>query len=81
MSATSTLLINPPIGEDTMHPKFDPIVIPDTNLYDYLEGKLTTKPDYGYDTELTGTITSREVEARVAELENRKAANKRIRPR
>lgn len=61
--------------------KFASSVIPDDELAEYLSGKLTTKPDYGYSTEAETTITSREVAAREAEEKNRKASNKSANPK
>jgi hypothetical protein len=55
-------------------------VIKDEDLQEYLEGKLTTKPDYGFDTEVKGTLTSRWLEAQEKEKAIRLANNKRNTP-
>ena len=61
--------------------KFEPCIIADADLEAYLADKLTTKPEYPFDTEVRGTITSRQVEARNAAEKARKAQNDRNNPK
>ncbi len=60
--------------------KMSGIVIKDEDLQEYLEDKITVKPDYGFDTEVKSTISSRWLEAQEKVAKVREAVNKRNLP-
>lgn len=52
-------------------------IIPDHLLEEYLKDKVTVKPNYGYDTEVSSRdALSRWLAAKTAETENREKRNK-----
>lgn len=53
--------------------------IPDDKLEEYLKGKLTVKPNYGFDTQVKSEIQSRWEQAQKAMREDRNKRNRNFR--